>query len=131
MRYIIHIIVTLMLALTLVGCGGSSGFQGAAETASYTVKLNFTNKLTLGNHTAAVEVVDRSGQPIQAEKVVVTPLMESMGMASPESTAKLMDAGRYQAENVYFSMLGDWEVDVLVRADGKEEKARFAVQVVE
>jgi hypothetical protein len=42
-----------------------------------------------------------------------------------------MDAGRYQAENVYFSMLGDWEVDVLVRADGKEEKARFAVQVVE
>jgi hypothetical protein len=50
-------------------------------------------------------------------------------MASPEIVAQPVAPGRYQAQGEFFSMLGQWEVDVRVSAGGAEDVARFVVQV--
>jgi hypothetical protein len=66
---------------------------------------------------------------VDGAQVVVAPLMEAMGMASPEQPAQALGSGRYQAKAVFFSMIGEWEFDVRITAGGAEETARFKVQV--
>jgi hypothetical protein len=85
--------------------------------------------LGFGQRTATIEVRDKSGQPVTADQVVLTPVMQTMGMAAPEIVAQAIAPGRYQAQGEFFSMLGQWEVDVRVNAGGAEDVARFVVQV--
>jgi hypothetical protein len=113
--------------LMLASCGGS-GVTETAQTERYAVQLTLDGA-TFGQHTATIEVRDRSNQPVDGAQVVIAPLMEVMGMASPEQTAQPVGAGRYQATGEFFSMLGEWDVDVRISAAGKDDTARFKVQV--
>jgi hypothetical protein len=117
------------LLFTLAACGGS-GITQTGQTEDYNIQLSLDG-VDFGEHTATIDVSDRGGQPVTAEQVVLAPLMESMGMASPEQTAKPIGPGRYQARGEFFSMLGEWDVDVRVSAGGKEETMRFKVQVTQ
>ena len=122
----------LMLTLIgtlLAGCGGSSITQ-TAETASYRVQLSLDGA-SFAEHTATIEVRDKSGQPAQVDQVVSAPLMETMGMVSPEQIAQPLGDGRYQVKGAFFSMLGEWEFDVKITRGGQEEVARFKVPVNE
>lgn len=114
-------------ALLLAACGGS-GTTITQQTASYTVKLTLDN-LAVGDRTATIEINDQSGKPVTADKVVVTPTMLSMGMASPELTAQPSGAGRYTTEKILLSMTGDWEMDVHVYVGSTNETARFLLTV--
>ena len=116
-----------LAAVLLTACGGN-GFAQTADTTSYHIQLNLDG-VDFGQHTATVVVQDKSGQPAAVDQVVIAPLMESMGMVSPEQVAQPLGGGRYQAKGEFFSMLGEWEVDVRVSAGGKEELARFKVPV--
>jgi len=121
-------IVTILFA-SLSACGGS-GITQTSKTAHYTVQLALDGT-GFGRRTATITITDTSGQPVIANEVVLTPVMESMGMAAPESIAQPTDPGDYQAQGEFFSMIGEWQLDVRVNVDGNEEIARFAVQATE
>ena len=116
-----------VLGAILVACGGESITQ-TAQTQRYNVQLSL-DSLRFGQRTATIEVRDSSGQPVAADQVVLSPVMQQMGMAAPEVVAQSIAPGRYQAQGEFFSMLGQWEVDVRVSAGGAEDVARFVVQV--
>jgi hypothetical protein len=84
---------------------------------------------SFGERTATIAVNDRSGQPAAVDQVVLAPVMPSMGMASPELTAQPTAPGRYQIKGEFFSMIGEWQVNVRVSAAGKDDMARFLFQV--
>jgi YtkA-like protein len=117
----------VVVSLLLAACGGG-GFAQTVDTASYRVQLNLDGA-DFNEHTATITVQDKSGQAAAVDQVVVAPIMEAMGMASPEQTAQPLGGGRYEAKGTFFSMLGDWEFDVRITSGGKEEVARFTVPV--
>jgi hypothetical protein len=119
-------ISVLFLSLLLGACG--SGFAQTVDTDSYHVQLSLDG-VDFDQHTATITVQDKSGQPAAVDQVVVAPIMEAMGMVSPEQTAQPLGDGRYRVQGQFFSMLGDWEFDVRVSAGGKQEVARFKVPV--
>jgi hypothetical protein len=117
----------VLLAVILAACGGS-GITQTSQTQRYQLQLTLDG-LGFGQRTATVEVRDSSGQPVAADQVVLAPVMQTMGMAAPEIVAQSIAPGRYQAKGEFFSMLGQWEVDVRVSAGGTEDVGRFIVQI--
>ena len=126
-RLIARCCMLALIGALLAACGGSGVVQ-TAQTATYNVKLAL-DAASFGQRTATIELSDKSGQPAQAEQVVIAPLMESMGMASPEQTAQPLGNGRYQVQGEFFSMVGEWEFDVRISRGGAEEIARFKLPV--
>jgi hypothetical protein len=128
---VLRLLPPLLVAFfALAACAGSGPPPQTAQTARYTVQLSVEGA-KLGDAAATVEVRDAAGQPAQVESVVVAPTMKSMGMASPEVTAQQLSPGRFRAEGITFSMLGDWELDVRVAAGDSEETATFKLEITE
>jgi hypothetical protein len=119
--------IIAILAAILSACGGS-GITQTSQTQRYQLQLTLDG-LGFGQRTATIEVRDSGGQPVAADQVVLAPVMQQMGMASPEIVAQSVAPGRYQAQGEFFSMLGQWEIDVRVSAGGAEDVGRFIVQV--
>jgi hypothetical protein len=115
-----------LLAFTLASCGG--GITQTAQTERYNIAITL-DSASFGERTATIAVDDRAGQPAAVDQVVLAPVMESMGMASPELTAQATAPGRYQVKGEFFSMIGEWQVNVRVSAAGKDDTARFVFQV--
>jgi hypothetical protein len=120
------VILSLVLLFTLAACG--SGITQTAQTERYTVALTL-DSASFGERTATIAVNDRTGQPAAVDEVVLTPVMESMGMASPELVAQSTAPGRYQIKGDFFSMIGEWQVKVRISAAGKDDLAQFVFQV--
>jgi hypothetical protein len=125
-RFIITVISIGLLVL-LAACGGS-GITQTTRTDHYNVQLSLDGA-GFDERTATIEITDLAGQPVTADQVVLSPTMKSMGMASPEAPAQMVQPGRYQARSAFFSMLGEWDVDVRVSAGGAEEVASFKIMV--
>ena len=120
------VILSLILLFTLAACG--SGITQTAQTERYTIALTL-DSASFGERTATIAVNDRSGQPAAVDQVVLAPVMEAMGMAAPELTALPTAPGRYQIKGEFFSMIGEWQLNVRVSAAGKDDQARFLFQV--
>jgi hypothetical protein len=118
--------MSLVLLLTLASCG--NGITQTAQTERYTVAMTL-DSASFGERTATIAVNDRSGQPAAVDQVVLAPVMEAMGMASPELTAQPSAPGRYQVKGEFFSMIGEWQVNVRISAAGKDDLAQFLLQV--
>jgi hypothetical protein len=116
----------VLLLFVLAACG--SGITQTTQTERYTVAITL-DSASFGERTATITVNDRAGQPAAVDQVVIAPVMEAMGMASPELTAQPSAPGRYHVTGEFFSMIGEWEVDVRVSAAGKDDLARFVFQV--
>ena len=127
MRRPVLLFICVLLAGVLLGACGS-GFAQTVDTDSYRVQLSLDG-VDFDQHTATITVQDKSGQAAAVDQVVVAPIMEAMGMVSPEQTAQPVGDGRYQVHGQFFSMLGNWEFDVRVSTGGKQEVARFKVPV--
>ena len=119
-------ILSLILIFALAACG--SGITQMAQTERYNIEITL-DRASFGERTATIAVNDRSGQPAAVDQVVLAPVMESMGMASPELTAQPTAPGRYQVKGEFFSMIGEWQMNVRVSAAGKDDLARFLFQV--
>jgi len=114
------------MLFTLAACGG--GITQTAQTERYNIELTL-DSANFGERTATIVVNDRSGQLAPVDQVVLAPVMPSMGMAAPELTAQPSAPGRYQIKGEFFSMIGEWQVNVRVSAAGKDDMARFLFQV--
>jgi hypothetical protein len=119
--------LSFVLLITLASCG-SSGITQTVQTDRYTVTFTL-DSAAFGERTGMIAVDDRSGQPAAVDQVVLAPVMDAMGMAAPELTAQPTAPGRYQVKGEFFSMIGEWHVDVRVSAAGKDDTARFMFQV--
>jgi len=98
-----------------------------ADTASYHVQLDL-DAASLGRRTATIEITDARGDPVDADQVVVTPVMPEMAMTRPELVADEIEPGRYRATGELFSMLGEWTLTVRVERAGADDKATFTVE---
>jgi hypothetical protein len=121
---------TFCLVLVLLAACGASGVTQTTQTEHYTVQLGLDG-VGFGERQATVEIRDASGSPVSADVVVVAPVMRQMGMASPEAPARQVAPGRYQASGEFFSMIGEWEIDVRINAGGSEEVATFKILATE
>ena len=119
----------LAVCLTLLTACGGRGTTQTAETERFAVRLTLDGA-GFGPRLATIDINDSSGQPVVADEVVIAPVMEEMGMLAPEVTAQAVAPGRYEARGEFFSMLGEWQIDVRVSAGGNEEVARFVVQTI-
>jgi hypothetical protein len=119
-------VLRFTLCLFLLAACAASGVTQTTQTERYTVKLGLDG-VGFGQREATVEIQDASGSPVSAVVVVVAPVMRQMGMAAPEAPARQVAPGRYQASGEFFSMIGEWEVDVRISAGGSEEVATFKV----
>lgn len=124
-----HATVVAILFAFLTGCA-ANGITQTSKTAHYTVQLALDGT-GFGQRTAMIMVTDTAGQPVVANEVVLVPVMESMGMAAPEVIAQPTDPGDYQAKGEFFSMIGEWQLDVRVNVGGNEEVARFTIQATQ
>ena len=125
-QHTVKIGFALLLVFTLAACG--SGITQMAQTERYNIAITL-DSASFGERTATIAVNDRSGQPAAVDQVVLAPVMPSMGMAAPEMTAQPTAPGRYQIKGEFFSMIGEWQVNVRVSAAGKDDMARFLFQV--
>jgi hypothetical protein len=121
---------TLCLAVFLLAACGASGITQTTQTEHYTVQLGLDG-VGFGQREATVEIHDASGSPVSADVVAVAPVMLQMGMAAPEAPARQIAPGRYQASGEFFSMIGEWEINVRISAGGSEEVATFKVMSTE
>ena len=125
----IWLIAVAILFALLTACAGS-GITQTSKTAHYTVQLALDGT-GFGERTAMIMVTDTAGQPVVANEVVLAPVMESMGMAAPETIAQPTDPGDYQAKGEFFSMIGEWRINVRVNVGGNEEVASFTIQTTQ
>ena len=129
MQRLLLALLSAIILGALAACG-QSGITQSAETDNYKVQLTLDDA-RFGERTAQITVEPKSGGAAQVEQVYLTPIMEAMGMAGQEQPAQRQGDGSYQVKADMFNMLGEWEVDVRVSAGGKDEVARFKVQVQE
>jgi hypothetical protein len=108
-------------------CSQSQPQSLQADAGSYHVQLDL-DAASLGRRTATIEVTDAQGDPVDADEVVVTPVMTEMGMTRPALVADELEPGRYRATGELFSMLGEWTLTVRVEAAGADDEATFTVE---
>jgi hypothetical protein len=119
-------LVCVALLVTLAACGG--GVTQTSQTEHYKVQLSLDGT-GFGERTATIEVQNLAGAPVTADQVMLSSTMRQMGMAVPDVVAQPIAPGRYQARGEFFSMIGEWDVDVRVSVGGAEEVANFKTQV--
>ena len=129
LRAAARLALAYLLLIGLAACGGS-GITQTTQTARYKVQLTLDG-VGFGAREATIDISDASGSPVTADQVVFAPVMRQMGMAAIETTAQPIGPGRYRASGEFFSMVGEWEVDVRISAGGAEDLATFKVQTTE
>ncbi|HMO57221.1 MAG TPA: FixH family protein [Roseiflexaceae bacterium] len=110
----------------LIACGGSD--EQVAQTEHFAVRIR-SEAQGVGEHDIIIDIRERVNPSVTVEEVVVAPTMRDMGMASPEVIATADASGRYRAKQVWFSMGGEWEVEVRIRTTTFEDIAIFRIQV--
>ena len=93
----------------------------------YSLELVIPDKpLKMGVNAVEIIVHHATGGDVAQADITVTPWMPSMGhgvMQKPLVTER--GGGLYSVDNVIFSMVGHWQLQVKVAKDGKEDSAVF------
>jgi nitrogen fixation protein FixH len=123
-------LLLLMLAASvlLVACGEGAAPRWQAVSASYQVQLTL-DAIAQGDRQVQIDLRDRSGRPVEAAAITIAPTMSAMGHTQPELTAVAEGPGSYTASGELFSMLGAWEVAVVVRHGDVVETVSFPFEV--
>lgn len=86
----------------------------------------------VGTNSAVLTVIDaRTNRPIDEAMIEVVPWMTMHGHGSPKKPAvRKTGAGRYQVENIFYTMEGDWDLLVTVQNGDSKDTATFSVTKV-
>jgi hypothetical protein len=120
---VLSLLVGALAGLMLTACQQPSPVSLEATTDSYSVNLDL-DAAALGQRTATIEL--EGPEPSQ---VVLAPAMPSMNMTGSETVATKVDDGRYEARGEFFSMEGDWSIEVRIEGPGGQEVATFDADV--
>ena len=125
-------VVTVFIAITCAGCGthehNSRSQDGGAASSSgndYILKYEWPEKPRIGNYTLKVNLVDRTGAPVEGVEIMVSYDMPSMrGAHATTETMKKNARGDYLLP-IQFVMPGDWEIVLSALIDGDEVAAEL------
>jgi hypothetical protein len=120
-------VVFSLLIGGLAACGPTPVTQ-TNQTARFQVTMTI-DATKMGTRTIDLTITDRSGNPATVDQVLVAPVMREMGMASPEMVATSLGGGRYTLRGEPFSMIGIWQLDLLISADGQEDATTFTIEI--
>jgi hypothetical protein len=86
----------------------------------------------VGKNIVTLTIYDgRSNAKIEGAAIEVIPWMTIHGHGSPKnSIVKEQGGGKYTAENVYFTMEGDWDLLINITKNGIKDTVIFAVKNV-
>jgi YtkA-like len=121
-----RIAILICIVFLLVACAG--GITQTSQTERFTIVMAIDGQ-TVAPRIITMTITDKNGSPATVDSVVVAPVMQEMGMASPEMTATALGNGRYEIKGAPFSMLGIWELNLRISAAGKEDTTSFKVEV--
>lgn len=104
-------------------------FAGEALAGDVRVRLS-VEPGGLGANQVLVTVIDAQGRPREVQRIIVTLNMLEMDMGEARVDAEPIGSGQYLLRDQWFSMVGDWQVDVLVRrADADDAVVSFRVPI--
>ena len=118
-------VIAVVFAVICLGCSQQSHEMGAAtgdsvDGSDYFIKYDWPERPRVGTYTLRVNLVDRSGNPVEGAEVAVSYDMPSMrGAHTTTETMKQNARGDYLLP-ILFVMPGDWEIVVSARKDGVE-----------
>jgi hypothetical protein len=118
-----RLLVLMSAVLTLTACQTPTPVTLHTNTASYTVDLDL-DAASPGTRTATIHVAGAGAEPTQ---VTLTTVMAHMKHPGPTVQASRLDDGQYQAQGEFFTMFGDWHVEVRLHGPAGEEVALFEV----
>ena len=121
------LLIVALGGLILAACGSDESYS--AQTNSYSVRLTLDQR-RIGETRATVDIRTRDGQPANIQTVQIIPMMTQHGMVSPEAQTTLEADGRYHTHQIFFSMDGDWQLDVAIDDGVKRETATFHITVL-
>lgn len=105
------LLLALAGALVLPGCRGE-GAQGAADLD---LRLSIApTPPTVGEARIVITIDDPSGQPAEAEEVIMEGTMTHAGMAPVRAEAMRQSTGRWVIDAFPFPMAGDWVLSARV-----------------
>jgi copper transport protein len=133
-------------ALVLIAAGAMTALPPARDAnlgpdvqrAMVQTQLANDLTLTLGTVTSwprlsqlALRVTDASGQPVEGiEKAVLRASHTAMDMGVSEIPLETYGSGNFVAQTNQLSMLGDWQVEAIVRRAGMPDaRAKFTISV--
>jgi copper transport protein len=103
----------------------SEPFQSAQAVADLGIGLSI-EPASIGSNRFSVTVTDANGQPIAAQLVRLTFTMPAMDMGVNQLVATPTPPTTYEADGNPLSMVGEWDVAILVRrADAPDVTATF------
>jgi len=125
-------VVAVVMVIWGAGCGArdnnSRSQEGGAASSTgydYVLKYEWPEKPKVGNYTLKVNLVDRTGAPVEDAQVVVSYDMPSMrGAHATTETMKKNAKGDYLLP-IHFAMQGDWEIILSAQKDGNEIAAEL------
>jgi nitrogen fixation protein FixH len=122
------LLLLLLATVMLAGCGAGATPRWQATSTSYQIQLTL-DAIAQGERRVQIDVSDRTGRPVEAAAITIAPTMSAMGHTQPELTALATEPGSYTASGELFSMLGAWEIAVVVRHGETIETVYFPFDV--
>lgn len=121
-----RLILLLAAALALAACAGAPQTIAQRQVVDgLTVTLERPAEIvTLRDYELTVTLSDAEGRPVDGASVYLDLVMPGMVMGVNQPIADALGGGKYRVRTA-FSMDGDWQTQVHIRADGREYVAGF------
>ena len=109
-------VVFVVITIVCAGCGTSQ----SVGNGDYTLKYEWPEKPKVGDYTLKVNLVDKTGAPVEGAEISASYDMPSMrGAHATTETMKRNARGDYLLP-IHFAMRGDWEIVLSAKKDGVE-----------
>ena len=135
MRSLSTTLVAAVLALSFFYPGISlAGMNIITDAKLFRLELELEEPAqpVVGTNAVVLTVSDaRSNQKIDDASIEAVPWMTMHGHGSSKKPSiKNMGSGRYQVENIYFTMEGDWDLIITIEKKGVKDSAIFSISNV-
>jgi copper transport protein len=104
-------------------------FDQEQTAADIRVRLQI-DPASLGQNDLIVTITDAGGAPIEVQRVQADLQMQAMDMGVTQAIAEAQGNGRYSIRQQWLSMVGEWQITILVRrSDADDVRLIFRVPV--
>ena len=129
-RIIKLVILSCVLCMALISCGGASGTQKQSQTIDgLTIGLEAPAAPKLLDQAGfTITLTDATGKPVDGADVYLDMEMSTMPMGTNKPVASASGGGIYHAQGT-FDMTGKWNITVHATMQGKDHAAMFTSDV--
>ncbi len=127
------LLTPIVLVLFFYGISAAESMGKKSDGGFYAVDLQIVpSQPIVGKNTVILTIYDgRSNAKIEGATLEVIPWMTIHGHGSPKNAiVKEQGGGKYDVENVYFTMEGDWDLLINITKNGIKDTVIFTVKKV-